>query len=218
MKLDPADLPKIEDSSFASYGEEELRVLHNFYGNDAENEYNGRSVRCERLLSCPFEALNLEFDRYKAYVDEQKKEAQIQAKAKERSLQSRLLLIQANKYATKKSIKKIQDELEVNQEKMNNPVSVEDLLGDEAIAIAFPNIRRLLAIYILIPHTEAVVERGFSKMGQIMTKKRSTLDDKSLDMLMRISYRKEPLQNAEVKEIMDIWKGTRDRRIFSDEL
>ena len=61
-------------------------------------------------------------------------------------------------------------------------------------------VRRLLAIYILIPHTEAVVERGFSKMGQIMTKKRCTLDDNSLDMLMRISYRKEALRDAEIKE------------------
>ena len=35
------------------------------------------------------------------------------------------------------------------------------------------------------------IQRGFSKMGQIMTKERCTLDDNSLDM-MRISYRKEP--------------------------
>ena len=218
LKLDPTSLPEIEDELFSSYGEKELKVLHDFYGNDASDEYKGRKVRCERLLFCPFEALMVEFNSYKAYIDTQKKEVRIQAKAKERSLNSRLLIIQTNRYATKKSLKKIQSEIENIQKKIADPISVEDVLSDEAVCIGFPNVRRLLAIYILIPHTEAVVERGFSKMGQIMTKKRCTLDDSSLDMLMRISYRKEPLRDAEIKEITDIWKSTKDRRIFSSEL
>ena len=40
---------------------------------------------------------------------------------------------------------------------------------------------------------EVVVERGFLKMGQIMTEKRCSLDDNSLDLLMRISHNKESL-------------------------
>ena len=160
----------------------------------------------------------VEFNSHKAYIDTQKKEVRIQAKAKERSLNSRRLIIQTNRYATKKSLKKIETEIENIQKKIADPISVEDVLADEAVGVGFPNVRRLLAIYILIPHTEAVVERGFSKMGQIMTKKRCTLDDNSLDMLMRISYRKEPLRDAEIKEITDIWKSTKDRRIFSSEL
>ena len=91
-------------------------------------------------------------------------------------------------------------------------------MADKTIAVAFPNIRRLLSIYILIPHSEAVVERGFSLMGQIMTKKRCALDDKSLDLLMRIAYRKDPLQNHEINEITDIWKSLKDRRIFAENL
>ena len=71
---------------------------------------------------------------------------------------------------------------------MKNPVTVEDLLRDSVVSVAFPNIRRLLAIYMIITHAEAVVERWFSKMGQIMTKKRCTLDDESLDALKRISH------------------------------
>ena len=55
-------------------------------------------------------------------------------------------------------------------------------------------------------------------MSQIMTKKRSTLDNKSLNMLMRILYRKEPMKTNELKEIIDIWKGLRDRRIFSNDV
>ena len=51
----------------------------------------------------------------------------------------------------------------------------------------------MLKIYVLIAMSEAIVERGFSKMGQIVTKKRTALDDNSLEMLMRISYNKTPL-------------------------
>lgn len=218
LKLDPTALSEIEDELFSSYGEEELKVLHDFYGNDATDEFHGRKVRCDRLLFCPFEALKIEFDSYKAYIDTQKKEARIQAKAKERSLKSKLLIIQTNRYATKKSVKKIEAEIENIQKKMADPISVEDVLADEAVSVGFPNVRRLLTIYMLIPYTEVVVERGLSKMGQIMTKKRCTLDDSSLDILMRISYRKEPLRDAEIKEITDIWKSTKDRRIFSSDL
>ena len=36
--------------------------------------------------------------------------------------------------------------------------------------------------------SEAIVERGFSKMGEIVTKTCTALDDNSLEMLVRISY------------------------------
>ena len=55
--------------------------------------------------------------------------------------------------------------------------------------------------------SEAIVERGFSKMGQIVTKNRTALYDNSLEMLMRISYNKTPLNTNDVK----------DRRILANE-
>ena len=67
-----------------------------------------------------------------------------------------------------------------------------DVLKDKVIETAFPNIQRLLKIYICIPQSEAVVEGGFSKMNLILTKKRTALDD-TLDALMRLSYRKTKL-------------------------
>ena len=88
---------------------------------------------------------------------------------------------------------------------MKNPVTLEDLLKDCVVSGVFPNIRCLLAIYVIIPHAEAVVEVGFSKMGQIMTKKRCALDDESLDMLMRISHRQQPLKSHELNQKIDTW-------------
>ena len=71
-------------------------------------------------------------------------------------------------------------------------------------------------IYILIPMSEAIAERGFSKMGQIVTKKHTALDDNSLEMLMSISYNKTPLNTNDVKGVLDKWKKEKDRRIFAN--
>ena len=37
------------------------------------------------------------------------------------------------------------------------------------------------------------MERGFSKMGQIITKICTSLEDNSLEMMVRISYHKNPV-------------------------
>ena len=64
--------------------------------------------------------------------------------------------------------------------------------------------------------SEAIVERGFSKMGQIVTKKRTALDDNSLEMLMRISYNKTQLNTNDAKGVLDKLKKEKDRRIFAN--
>ena len=53
-----------------------------------------------------------------------------------------------------------------------------------------------------MPQTKAVVERGFSKMGQIMIKKRCLLDDNSFDLLMCISHNKENLTMKDTTQVM----------------
>ena len=64
--------------------------------------------------------------------------------------------------------------------------------------------------------SEVIVDRGFSKVGQIVTKKRTALDDNSLEMLMRISYNKTQLNTNDVKGVLDKWKKEKDRRIFAN--
>ena len=70
-------------------------------------------------------------------------------------------------------MRELEDELYIIAEKVNDPLSVEDLLKDILVETALPNIRPLLRIYVLIPSSEAVVEIGFLKMGQVMTKGRT---------------------------------------------
>ena len=72
LKLDPADLPESTSSEFREYGTQELRVLYDFYGNEAADEYHGRISRSEKLLRCPYDALELEFGGYKSYINSQK--------------------------------------------------------------------------------------------------------------------------------------------------
>ena len=64
--------------------------------------------------------------------------------------------------------------------------------------------------------SEVIVDRGFSKVGQIVTKKRTALDDNSLEMLMRISYNKTTLNTNDVKGVLNKWKKEKDCRIFAN--
>ena len=81
-------------------------------------------------------------------------------------------------------MRELEDKLHIIAKKVIDPLSIEDLLKDTVVETAFPNIRWLPKIYILIPSSEPVVERGFLKMGQKITKKCTSLEDNSLEMLM----------------------------------
>ena len=193
LKLDPQKIPDKDSFLFENYGVEEVTLLHNFYGKGKEDSFQARTVQADVLYDAQRSCRLLEFSNFKSYVCEQKALSK-EYSGKKKSLKSKFDLFNAQKYKTKKRLKKIEDELSLIAEKVHNPRSVEDLLQDSVIETAFPSIRRLLKIYVLIPMSEAIVERGFSKMGQIVTKKRTTLDDNSLEVLMRISYNKTPIK------------------------
>ena len=217
LVLNPIFIPDSTSPEFGGYGIDELKVLHDFYESDATYHYQDRTTRCERLLHCPLQALELEFGGYKSYVETQRQRIKCKAQTKQNSFNAKLQCLKVNRYYTKKCIKAVELEIEAAQQKIKELLSVEDILRDKVIEQAFLNIQRLMVLYLLIPHTEAVIERGFSRMGQIMTKKCCTLDDKSLDILMRISYRKEPFKTSEISQVFDIWKRMKEHRILSSD-
>ena len=102
-------------------------------------------------------------------------------------------------------MRELEEELYIIAEKVTDPLSVEDLLKDTFVETDFPNIQRLLKVYVLIPSSEIVIKRGFLKMGQII-------------MLMWISYHKKPLSMNDVKWVLDNWKGKKEPIIFSSDL
>ena len=95
---------------------------------------------------------------------------------------------------------------------------VENLLDDTVLSAAFPTIQRLLKVYVIMPFSEAVVEKVFSKMNLIMTKRRHSLDSINLDALLQISFWKKKLESHEIEEVIDIWKNTKNRVIFTIDL
>ena len=98
----------------------------------------GRITRSEKLLGCPYDALELEFGGQKNHFNSQK------SKVREEFLKSEHSLKKANKYFTKKSIRNLETEIEGAVAKVKNPVTVEDLLKN--CIVLYSNIQRLLAI------------------------------------------------------------------------
>ena len=172
LKLDPRGLPDRDSLSFESYSEEELKVLHDFYGAGKQDTFQGRMVQADALYDTQFSSLLLEFRYFKSYVTQQKISLSQEYAGKEKSLRSKFDLVNAHKYKTRKRFEGTRrGTFYIIAEKANDLLSVEDLLKDTVVETVFPNIRRLLKISILISSSEVVVERGFSKMGQMITKK-----------------------------------------------
>ena len=217
QKLDPQKITDKDSLLFENYGVEEVTLWHNFYGKGKEDSFQGRTVQTDALYDTQLPCLLLEFSNFKSYVCEQKAALSQEYSGKEKYLKSKFDLFNAQKYKTRKRLKDIEDKLSLITEKVHNPLSVGDLLHDSVIETACPSILQLLKIYVLISISEAIVERGFSKMGQIVTKKCAALDDNSLEMLMRISYNKTPLNTTDVKGVFDKWMKDKDRRIFANE-
>ena len=59
---------------------------------------------------------------------------------------------------------------------------------------------------------------GLLEDGANNNKKRTSLEDNILEMLMRISYLKNPLSMNDMKWVLDNWKGQKEHGIFSSDL
>ena len=104
-----------------------------------------------------------------------------------------------------------------SMKRKSNSLSVKDLLWDNVVETAFPNVQHLMKIYVLMPLSEATVEREFCKMGKIMTKKHTALDDNSSETLMHISKQQQSLNTNDVKHVLELWRNQKERRIFSSD-
>ena len=164
LVLDPSMIPKKNDPELVNFGNESLEVAHNFYGQCAEDTYQGKSTFSPSLLSSTNSAaLKLEYGGYKTYISNRKEKVKSQLENTITRLKAKLLCAKANKTITKKDLQEIEKELTDLQAKLDCPITALELLSDSVIESAFPNIRYLLRLLVLVPHSEAVVERGFSK-------------------------------------------------------
>ena len=191
--FDPISIPASNDYLFLMYGENDISTAFDFYGKPAEDDYEGHKSYSPLLLNCTLDSLKLEYGGYKTYVATCKNKDRGELELQLKSLNAKLICANEQKYKPTREIKAIEREIVETKGKILAPVTALDLLDDSVVESAFPNIRKLLRLYVLLPQSEAVVERGFSKMKLIMTDKRPRLEPESLDSLMRISYNSEPL-------------------------
>ena len=145
-----------------------------------------------------------------------KKSKIVELETEERKITAQLCLVKASKRSTNKEIKWLETELENIKNRKEHPLSVNDILEDNVVSSAFPSIRYLLKLFVLVPMSEAVVEREFSKMKLTLTDKRTRLDNKNLDAQMRMSFNNVTLVPEAVQQIVETWKRQSQRRIFSE--
>ena len=70
LKLDAWGLPDRDSLLFESYGKEELKVLHDFYGTGKQDIFQGRMVQAPTLYDTQFSSLLLEFRNSKSYISQ----------------------------------------------------------------------------------------------------------------------------------------------------
>ena len=214
MALDPSSIPASNDYLFLMYDENDISTAFDFYGKPAEDDYEGNKSYNPPLLNCTLDSLKLEYGGYKTYVATRKNKVKGELELQLKSLNVKLICANAQKYKSTREIKVIKREIVEKKNKILAHVTALDLLDDSVVKSAFPNIPKLLRLYVLILQSEAVVAKGFSKMKLIMTVEPTKLEPESLGSLMRISCN--PLSTEEVNTITDVWKTSISWHIFSE--
>lgn len=77
----------------------------------------------------------------------------------------------------------------------------------------FPTISKIIKVALVLPVTSVPCERGFSTQNRIKSKFRNSLNNKNLDILMRISeLGPEKLNEAQLLRVCNIWWELKHRR------
>ena len=97
-------------------------------------------------------------------------------------------------------------------------LSINDILEDNDVSLAFPNTHYLLTLFVLVPMSDAAVKRGFSKIKLTLTVKRIQVGNKSLDALTKMSVNNVALVPEAVKQIAETLKRQCQKRIFSEDI
>ena len=173
LALDPSEIPTADDTSFVMYNSEKNKILFSFYGKERSDTYTGCTITSPVLISCTADSLSLEYGGYKNYVALSKKNKIVELEMEARKIKAKLSLVKANKSSTKKETKSLETELENIKNRKEHPLFINIILEDNIVSAAFPSIHYLLKLFVLVPISEGVVERGFLKMKLTLTDKRT---------------------------------------------
>ena len=87
-------------------------------------------------------------------------------------------------------------------------------LRSEVKCVAFPNIRILLTIAMVLPMSTATVERFFNDMKQIKDRLCNQLLPASMFKLMIIAIEGPPLHEVDLDAVLALWKVMKPRRLL----
>ena len=155
MRLDPISI--LEESDIDE-DVESVKTLHEFYGNVQTGQFGEHTTTCEKILNCDEESLVAEYKTFCQYITKDSQQKRESYESQVKKVKARISHAKANKYTTKKTIKKLNEELAEKERLVNFPITAQSLLKDGVVEPASPNIRQLWKLYIIIPHSEAVVE------------------------------------------------------------
>ena len=79
------------------YGKNDIATLHDFYGKQRDDIFEGRQVISLPLLACTADSLAAEYNGYKAYVARQRIKQYKTLNKEEINLEARLLQASANR-------------------------------------------------------------------------------------------------------------------------
>ena len=89
---------------------------------------------------------------------------------------------------------------------------LERVLTNEGLKMRFPNLGLLFKLYLCIPSSSAVCERGFSAMKRIKSDWRTSLQPEMMDRLMAISVSGPPVDRYEAGRAVQMWLHGGERR------
>ena len=121
--LDPSSIPASNDYLFLMYGENDTSTAFDFYGKQAEDDYEGHKSTSPPLLNCTLNSLKLEYGGYKTYVTTRNNKVKGDLELQLKSLNAKLICANIQKYKPTREIKVIEREIAEKKGKILAPVT-----------------------------------------------------------------------------------------------
>ena len=106
---------------------------HEFYGNVQKGKFGEHITTCEKILSCNEENLVAENKTLCQYITKDSQQKRKSYDSQVKNMKPRISQAMANKYTTKNTIKKLNEELAEKERLRKFPITAESLLKDGVV-------------------------------------------------------------------------------------
>ena len=206
--FDPRNIPETVANTF---GMEEAKLIHKFYGNSKVNIFKEQRNEVSPVIKCNEETFLVQCSQYFQLVTKKKSERSLEYQKQLEQAENKLHELEKKKRSPAKAVKILKQEVEILSLKVKQPLPLEQTI--KLTSDILPDVAIILNIISICPASGAVVERGFSLMNLIMNDLRNSMNIRTLDAIMRIHYNGQDLSDEEADNIISVWKRRGNRRI-----